>query len=348
MSGPLIPTLANGPRRSYGAHCALAALLSLTCVVTGCSKGGSASAVGVGADLVPVEPKTWAEAIAAIQASDGEQASSLYQGLEIAEDPSLVPIGMNPQTGFWEFVHRASGVPGKQIPRRNAATGRLVPDVDMGVVLVLLPSGQVPVGDDLPRLRRNDVVLAPFFIAKYEVTQAQWQRITGSGNPSFFKHQPNAPLLPVDGVPWDRAEKELDRVGLVLPTELQWEYGCRAGTTTRWWTGSTPESLRGKASYDAWDPQPVGLWQPNAFGLYDTAGTVYEWCRDQAGHYGHEREGDGFRIDRASRGGKRVCRSGRHGLLALAGSSGSRSSMLQVARNRHLGIRAAKAVRLPD
>ena len=106
--------------------------------------------------------------------------------------------------------------------------------------------------------------------------------------------------------------------------------------------------MRGKASYDAWDPQPVGFWQPNAFGLYDTAGTVYEWCRDQAGDYGHEREGDGFRIDRASRGGKRVCRSGRHGLLALAGSSGSRSSMLQAARNRHLGIRAAKAVRLPD
>ena len=330
----------------HGTKLVWAVLLGLSCLVPACGKGPSVA--GEGAELLSVEPKTWAEAIDAIQASDGERASRLYRGLELVEDPSLVPIGMNEQTGLWEFVHLASGVPGKEIPQRNARTGRLVPDADMGIVLVLLPSGKVPVGEDMPRLHRNDVVLDPFFMGKYEVTQAQWQRITGSGNPSYFKHQPEARLLPVDGVPWERCEKELGRAGLMLPTELQWEYGCRAGTTTLWWTGSTPDSLDGKASYDSCDPQPVGSWQPNAFGLYDVAGTVYEWCRDQAGDYGGEREGDGLRVDHESREGKRVCRSGRHGLLALAGSSSSRSSMLQIARNRHLGMRASKAVRRPD
>ena len=346
MSIPPVTTSARGAPLVQGTQLVWAVLLGLSCLASACRK--SVSAPGEGAELVSVEPKTWVEAIAAIKSSDGERASKLYQGIELAEDPLLVPIGMNQQTGLWEFVHRASGVPGKQIPKRNAATGRLVPDADMGIVLVLLPGGQVPVEDGLPRLHRNSVELSPFFMGKYEITQAQWQRLTRAGNPSYWHNQPDAPLLPVDGVAWGPSQKAMHREGLLLPTELQWEYGCRAGTTTRWWTGATPESLAGKASYDRCDPQPVGSWQPNGFGIYDVAGTVWEWCRDQSGDYGREREGDGFRLDRGSGKGTRVCRSGRHGRLARAGSSGSRYSMVEAARNRHLGIRSSKAVVLPD
>jgi len=118
----------------------------------------------------------------------------------------------------------------------------------------------------------------PFYIGKYEVTQEQWEKVMGS-NPSHFKGAKN----PVETVSWDDCQKflaklkEKDHVHqFALPTEAQWEYACRAGTTT------DPDNL-----YDyAWSgdtggvSHPVGQKKPNAWGLYDIHGNVREWCQD--------------------------------------------------------------------
>ncbi len=159
------------------------------------------------------------------------------------------------------------------------------------------------------------VTLDPFFISKYEMTQGQWLRFTGT-NPSFWNPRRHAfdgkkisLLNPVDTVSWDDCNVVLWRLGLVIPTEAQWEYSARAGTQTIWWTGNDKESLHGTVNladsalkrnpgagdlenYESWlddgyiTHAPVGNFRPNAFGLHDTGGNVAEWCRDVYEWYG--------------------------------------------------------------
>ena len=130
-------------------------------------------------------------------------------------------------------------------------------------------------------------------MAKTEVTQAQWKQIMGN-NPSYFKGDQN----PVEEVSWNSAmafckkltERE-QRAGRLpkgwaytLPTEAQWEYACRAGTTGKYagdldsmaWYGNKKS---GKKTH------PVGTKKPNAWGLYDMHGNVWEWCLDEYGMY---------------------------------------------------------------
>jgi formylglycine-generating enzyme required for sulfatase activity len=156
------------------------------------------------------------------------------------------------------------------------------------------------------------VTLSPFFLSKYEMTQGQWSRFTGS-NPSAYDRERyhkywNArgeewtSLHPVERVNWWACSIALDRLGLQLPTEAQWEYGSRAGTSTVFWCGDEKESLRGVANlldsyakshgseiYNLWEPwlddgqtqhASVGSYAPNAFGLHDVIGNVWEWCWD--------------------------------------------------------------------
>jgi len=150
-------------------------------------------------------------------------------------------------------------------------------------------------------------ITRPFYLGKYEVTQDQWQTIM-SRNPSYFK---NNPENPVDNVSWDNIQPFLSKlneatpaagVRFVLPTEAQWEYACRAGTTTYWHCGDEQETLR---EYD-WvgvnsvkhpeeiapdrraPTHPVGQLKPNPFGLCDLHGNVNEWCTDwQIGEYSY-------------------------------------------------------------
>ncbi|MBM3962787.1 MAG: formylglycine-generating enzyme family protein [Planctomycetes bacterium] len=147
----------------------------------------------------------------------------------------------------------------------------------------------------------------PFWMGKYEVTQAQYQAVMGS-NPSYFTgaSAPNAPQRPVEQVSWFNAvaycqaltatEQAAGRVPAGyqyrLPTEAEWEYCCRAGTTTEWHTGTSLSTSQtnfqgtlANATHPDGQTAVVGSYAPNAFGLHDMHGNVWEWCLDSYALY---------------------------------------------------------------
>lgn len=171
-------------------------------------------------------------------------------------------------------------------------------------------------------------------MGKHEVTQAQWQEVKGH-DPSYLG-QGNS-NHPVEKVSWDDAQQFIqklnEREGVThyrLPTEAEWEYAARAGTTTSYSFGDDPAQLGNYAWYkgDSGNTtHPVGQKNPNPWGLYDMHGNVYEWVHDWYGQYPIEIAIDPqsplkARLvpDRINRGGSfdhdaRGCRSARRGRL---------------------------------
>ncbi|MCK5522289.1 MAG: tetratricopeptide repeat protein [Thiomargarita sp.] len=170
---------------------------------------------------------------------------------------------------------------------------------DVTLEMVYIPGGTFTMGSPENEERRygdespqHQVTVQPFFMAKYPVTQAQWQAVMDN-NPSRFKGEKR----PVEKVSWDDAVKFCQRLSektgkaYRLPSEAEWEYACRAGTTTPFYFGETITTdlanYNGKYTY-ASEPKgvyrakttDVGNFPPNAFGLYDMHGNVWEWCAD--------------------------------------------------------------------
>jgi formylglycine-generating enzyme required for sulfatase activity len=141
---------------------------------------------------------------------------------------------------------------------------------------------------------RQVTLTAPFWMGKYEVTQAEYQTVMGS-NPSSFQ----GAQRPVETVSWNSAvaycqaltaiEQAAGRVPqgyqYRLPTEAEWEYCCRAGTTTEWNTGTSLSTSQANFLGVLGQTAVAGTYAPNAFGLHDMHGNVWEWCLDTYASY---------------------------------------------------------------
>jgi formylglycine-generating enzyme required for sulfatase activity len=159
---------------------------------------------------------------------------------------------------------------------------------------VLIPAGAFTMGappsesrtpaEALLERPHRVTITKPFYMGKYELTQAQYEAIMGA-NPSVTK----GPSMPVHNVSWQNAhdfcEKMSARVGrpVDLPTDAEWEYACRAGTTTVYYSGNTVEDLARVGWYadnSGRRLHNVGQLPPNAWGLYDMHGNIREFVRD--------------------------------------------------------------------
>ena len=173
----------------------------------------------------------------------------------------------------------------------------------IGMELKLIPPGEFTIGslnfidpdvDPQDEARHLVRITKPLYLSVHEVTQEQYERVMGN-NPSFNK----AANKPVEQVSWDDAVEFCRKLSVRegaeyrLPTEAEWEYACRAGTTTAYSFGDDASRLGDYAWYienSGRTTQPVGEKLPNAWGLYDMHGNVREWCQDWYGHYGSEYE----------------------------------------------------------
>jgi hypothetical protein len=166
----------------------------------------------------------------------------------------------------------------------NGVTMDLV-EIPAGTFIMGSPIGE---GDDDEDPEHSVTISKKFYMGKYEVTQDQWVALMGS-NPSEYKISGNHP---VEEVSWNDSQNFCNVlaawIGRVarLPTEAEWEYACRAGSTTRYYFGDDfgiPPMLGDYAWYASntgWETEEVGQLLPNDFGLYDMHGNVWEWCLD--------------------------------------------------------------------
>ncbi|QEI41207.1 Serine/threonine-protein kinase B [Dolichospermum sp. UHCC 0315A] len=217
--------------------------------------------------------------------------------------PEPTPKITTPPLQTFSFEVVTTDATGSITNRRNASAKYFTEDLGNGVLLemVEIPGGTFMMGSPASEAgRQNDespqhqVTVPSFYMGKYELTQAQYQAIMGN-NPAGFKGNNR----PVENVRWGDAvafcEKLSQRTGKKyrLPSEAEWEYACRAGTTTPFYFGEsvTPDLVNYDGNYTyvsapkgqyRQQTTDVGTFPPNVFGLYDMHGNVWEWCEDDS------------------------------------------------------------------
>ena len=218
----------------------------------------------------------------------------------------------------------------------------------------------------------HEVTLSAFFLGKHELTRGQWVRIAGSKDLSFWREETSGgrvmkaayAMHPVETVSWLDGMRELELAGLALPTEAQWEYGCRAGTATPFFFGKTSEGFERYANLADEEcarafnspvahergvndghavTAPVGSFLANGFGLHDVHGNVWEWCADEFGPYGRPHAtGDGRLPESGS--GTRVARGGSYDTTAAFARSALRYGSAPANADVNLGLRVSRGI----
>jgi formylglycine-generating enzyme required for sulfatase activity len=231
----------------------------------------------------------------------------------------------------------------------------------IGMKFVAVPAGAYMMGSpERETGRDNDEgqhrvrIRKPFYLQATEVTQGQWKRVMGS-NPAEFKNCGDD--CPVENVSWNEAQEFVEQLNDLeqtsnyrLPTEAEWEYACRAGTTTEFNTGGC--IYTDQANYNGEYPihgclrdehrkktVRVGSFRPNLWGLYDMHGNVWEWCQDWYGAYPGDRVVD---PKGPSTGKERVLRGGSWTSHGQYVRSANRNEEPPGYRRSNSGFRVAK------
>jgi len=207
-----------------------------------------------------------------------------------------------------------SGVPGWS--RRN---GHKIIGPLPGMEFLLIYGGDFMMGSEENENEKpvHKVTIRSFYLMSFSVTQEMWYKIMGY-NPSYYTGDD----LPVDKVSWYDCKYFIRRLNRIspgqkfrLPSEAEWEYACRAGTTTRYYSGNHSSDL----DHAGWwmknsvsRPAPVAQKTPNSWGLYDMHGNVWEWCEDWYHNNYKAAPADGSAWT-SSRSGYRVLRGGSWG-----------------------------------
>jgi formylglycine-generating enzyme required for sulfatase activity len=196
-----------------------------------------------------------------------------------------------------------------------------------------------------------------FYMGRYEVTQAQWQARMGS-NPSYYQSASSqvpaaqVPNRPVDTVSWNTVQGFLAQTGMRLPTEAEWEYAYRAGTTTAFHgytgnlSGTNDDNLVGNIAWHYWNSnsqtRPVGGKLANGYGLHDMSGNVWEWVNDWFGSYSSSPQNN---PTGPASGARRVVRGGSWDYDSFDLRASSRFHGAPVGANNAVGIgfRVARA-----
>lgn len=217
-------------------------------------------------------------------------------GTKVSEGSRLIRVESNANFTLNEPDHARSAAPIAQQKAKQLLPGTVFRDADFAPEMVVIPPGEFWMGgheDEEGRrdeeIPRHKVTIGySFAVGKYPVTQAEWKTLMDHNNPSLFDDNPRNP---VENVSWDDAKTYIKKLNektaqsYRLLSEAEWEYCCRAGTTTAYSTGK--DILEKQANIDGDKATPVHKFPANAFGLHDMHGNVLEWVEDRA-HYSYQ------------------------------------------------------------
>jgi formylglycine-generating enzyme required for sulfatase activity len=245
------------------------------------------------------------------------------------------------------------------------AVQKVIKEEKGGYELVFIPGGTFMMGSPETEEGRYDdesplheVRVSDFYMGRYPVTNEEYGRFLAENKEmkepgNWGDRNFNQPRQPVVGVSWEDAQVYAKWAGLQLPSEAQWEYACRAGTTTRFYTGDKEEDLSRAGWYSknsGSSLHPVGEKEPNAFGLYDMHGNVREWCLDCCENKGGKIITDTYKdglVDPVCKAGSyRVRRGGSWGYGARFCRSAYRYGNAPDNRDQNLGFRLLRVA--PD
>ncbi len=225
-------------------------------------------------------------------------------------------------------VSEFTGFAGVMCAYFASITGRVVASPtslitqNCGVELILIPGGRFMMGSPVGEGRddehpAHEVDIRQFYLGRYPVTNEEYARYLEANpnekQPAYWADRRfNQARQPVVGVDWEEASRFAQWAGGRLPTEAEWEYAVRAGTTSRYFWGKSDTDADEYAWHYAHSQNtthPVGVKRPNAIGLHDMVGNVWEWQQDRWHDNYHDAPGDGSAWE-DGKGSRRVIRGG--------------------------------------